>query len=306
MESHKADVSRYWSGRAHAYDEAQQKGERSQIEKELWKKAFSFLSHDDGTLVHRASNAKPALHTTDAKQAVGGNGTATGHNGDGTPAIRKNHGTTALHCTDATPDLRGSDDGKQALRVLDVGCGSGYLSRIVAGFGHNVVGLDSSPGMLREAESHHVRGLQTVLGDATCPPESLGKFDVIVSRYVMWTLEDPYSAVCAWKKMLDPQGPGIIAIADANWFPSGEGLEVDVDSEDGENAFIDTYGHGYAEQLPLATLDSPQSYLDIFQRAGLRAHLTWLPEIDELDLICGVSRGHMPRKRFLIRASVTA
>lgn len=93
--------------------------------------------------------------------------------------------------------------------VLDVGAGTGFLSLLVAGLGHDVTALDASPRMLeqlrRKATGAGV-AVTTVLGDATSTLQQSSdageqpRFDVVISRHLLWTLPDPVGALRAWRE----------------------------------------------------------------------------------------------------------
>jgi ubiquinone/menaquinone biosynthesis C-methylase UbiE len=90
-------------------------------------------------------------------------------------------------------------------RVLDIGCGTGSLSLLAAGQGHDVVGLDSSSEMLRHARDKALAaGLEVefLLGDAAVPPMSLGHFDCLIGRHILWALPDPVAALNRWSELL--------------------------------------------------------------------------------------------------------
>ena len=58
-------------------------------------------------------------------------------------------------------------------RVLDVGCGTGTLSGLLAAAGHDVTGVDFSPAMVDLARERHP-GVEFLLGDAADPPVDPG------------------------------------------------------------------------------------------------------------------------------------
>jgi SAM-dependent methyltransferase len=100
----------------------------------------------------------------------------------------------------------------EGLRVLDLGCGVGDLSMLLAGRGARVTGIDISPGMTALAE----RRLRERLPDAdatfvAAPVERSGlpdaAFDLIVGRYVLHHL-DPASAGREMARVLRPGGRG--------------------------------------------------------------------------------------------------
>jgi 2-polyprenyl-3-methyl-5-hydroxy-6-metoxy-1,4-benzoquinol methylase len=93
--------------------------------------------------------------------------------------------------------------------VLDMGCGTGSLSLLLAEQGHQVTGIDLSPGMVARAERKlAAAGYQVpvLLGDATTPPVGDRRFSVVVARHLLWTLPDPLAALRRWIGLLRPGG----------------------------------------------------------------------------------------------------
>ncbi|KKG13013.1 SAM-dependent methlyltransferase [Methanosarcina sp. 2.H.T.1A.6] len=105
------------------------------------------------------------------------------------------------------------------LKVLDVGTGTGFLALLFAEMGHEVTGIDISAGMLEKARSNSDNmGLEIDLfhGDAENLPFEDGHFDLVVSKYLLWTLPEPSCAIREWKRVLKPEG--MIFAIDGNWF----------------------------------------------------------------------------------------
>ena len=72
--------------------------------------------------------------------------------------------------------------------VLDVGCGTGSLSVILAGLGHAVSGIDISPSMIIQAEAKARTGGHSIdfqVMDASAPQFAPRSFDAIVCRHLL-------------------------------------------------------------------------------------------------------------------------
>jgi ubiquinone/menaquinone biosynthesis C-methylase UbiE len=98
--------------------------------------------------------------------------------------------------------------GDEPLKILDVGTGTGSISLILSKLGHEVSGIDISSGMLSVCERKAgERGLKLDLhiGDAEALPFPDNNFDLITSRWVLWTLLQPEIAINEWKRVLKPE-----------------------------------------------------------------------------------------------------
>jgi SAM-dependent methyltransferase len=77
-------------------------------------------------------------------------------------------------------------------RVLDVGCGTGEFSRVLAAeTDGEVVGCDADPALLAVAREH----VPVVAGDATRLPVCDGAFDLVACQALLVNLPDPSAAV---------------------------------------------------------------------------------------------------------------
>jgi 2-polyprenyl-6-hydroxyphenyl methylase / 3-demethylubiquinone-9 3-methyltransferase len=92
-------------------------------------------------------------------------------------------------------------------RVLDVGCGAGFLSNHLAHQGFDVTGIDASAASLEVAARHDVSGRATyVLGDAMSLPFASGSFDVVCAMDFLEHVEDPAAVVAEIARVLAPGG----------------------------------------------------------------------------------------------------
>ncbi|WP_371499947.1 class I SAM-dependent methyltransferase [Kitasatospora sp. NBC_00374] len=107
--------------------------------------------------------------------------------------------------------------------VLDVGCGTGSLSLLLAAAGHRVTGVDLAPRMLEQARAKlAAAGLpgRFLAGDAAAPPTGGELFDLVLCRHLVWTLPDPAGALRAWVARLRPGGR--LVLVEGRWRESGQ------------------------------------------------------------------------------------
>ncbi|MEV4612061.1 class I SAM-dependent methyltransferase [Kitasatospora sp. NPDC049258] len=107
--------------------------------------------------------------------------------------------------------------------VLDVGCGTGSLSLLLAGSGHRVTGVDLAPRMVERARGKlAAAGLagRFLVGDAAAPPTGEERFDLVLCRHLVWTLPDPRLALRAWVDRLRPGGR--LVLVEGRWRESGQ------------------------------------------------------------------------------------
>ncbi len=128
------------------------------------------------------------------------------------------HGIKTIAERDAWKKMLGRALPGSGLNILDVGCGTGELSLVLAEMSHNVVGLDLSDKMLARARDKARSSRLNVKftpGDAESLKFETGKFDAVVSRHVLWTLPHPDEAMKEWTRVVKAGGT-VIAI-DGRW-----------------------------------------------------------------------------------------
>lgn len=185
--------------------------------------------------------------------------------------------------------------------ILDLGTGSGFLAFVLASLGHRVTGTDLSETMLEIARGHAEHGSEAPefrRGDAVHPDKAAQSVDVITSRYLMWTLRAPTTAVTNWRRILRPGGT--LAIVDAAWFPQG----LDANATAG---FAEHYTAQVRSRLPLAEAQSMQPLVEVICAAGFEdITCTALHQVYEVDRIRGAVPGHQPQLQYLITAKAPA
>ncbi|GAB7093788.1 class I SAM-dependent methyltransferase [Halolamina litorea] len=143
-------------------------------------------------------------------------------------------------------------------RVLDVGCGTGELSRVLAAeTPGEVIGVDADPRLLAVASEE--TGLPTVGGDATRLPFGDGVADLVVCQALLINLPDPAAAVREFARVSEDLvaaiEPNNAAVAVASTVDTEERLEREV-----REAYLDGVETDVAmgERVP-----------DLFEAAGV-------------------------------------
>jgi len=111
--------------------------------------------------------------------------------------------------------------GAAPLDVLDIGCGTGFLSLLFAAERHRVTGVDMAPTMLARArDKAEAQGLtiRFIEADAETLDLAAGSQDLIVERHVIWTLPHPETALGTWRRLLRPGGR--LILIEGHWGPA--------------------------------------------------------------------------------------
>lgn len=92
-------------------------------------------------------------------------------------------------------------------KVLDIGCGAGFLTNFLAQRGHEVYGIDLSPKSLEVARSKDRTGLvQYQIGNGTKLSFGEKSFDAVVAMDVLEHVEDPEKVVAEASRVLKSGG----------------------------------------------------------------------------------------------------
>jgi len=113
------------------------------------------------------------------------------------------------------------------IKALDIGCGPGIASMMLADMGNDVTAIDWSEGMLEQiAKNSKEAGLTIDIKKMDAQNLSFedGTFDLIVSSRLVWNLPDPFRAYSEWIRVLKPEGTMILY--DGNYFLEKDGKKA--------------------------------------------------------------------------------
>ena len=99
----------------------------------------------------------------------------------------------------------------KGLRVLDVGCGSGYFSRAMAERGATVVGVDIAENMIEHARTAGGDIEYQVLDAAKISP-ALGQFDLVTSCLALQDMPNPDRVMKAIYTVMKPRARLVASI----------------------------------------------------------------------------------------------
>ncbi|MEU5240955.1 class I SAM-dependent methyltransferase [Streptomyces lydicus] len=94
-----------------------------------------------------------------------------------------------------------------SVRILDVACGFGRHTSLLAERGHYVVGIDASAHQIKRAQELYPQG-KFAVGDMRQPPQ--GPFDVVLNLWTSFGIlpsdTEDLAALTAWCRVLAPSG----------------------------------------------------------------------------------------------------
>lgn len=149
-------------------------------------------------------------------------------------------------------------------RVLDAGCGEGWLTRRLAALGMDVLGVDAEPALIAAAEAHG-GGMFQVRSYAELGAGAHGEtFDAVVCNFALLGRESGEALCQAAPTQLQPGGALIVQTLHPH------AVCGDLPYADGwRPGSWDGCGDGFVEPAPwyFRTLES---WVRLFDRAGLR------------------------------------
>jgi 2-polyprenyl-3-methyl-5-hydroxy-6-metoxy-1,4-benzoquinol methylase len=118
----------------------------------------------------------------------------------------------------------------RGLRILDAGCGGGYLSRLLAGRGARVTGVDVSSGLLAYARAEETReslGVRYARADlADLSRFRTGSFDIVVANVVLVDVRRYRAAIAELYRVLAPGGRFVFSLTHPSFEVPAPGMWV--------------------------------------------------------------------------------
>lgn len=111
--------------------------------------------------------------------------------------------------------------------VLDIGCGTGSLSLLLASLHYTVTGIDFAESMLRRATEKAMAAGYTIpfqVMDASHPAFTPNQFDMLIGRHILWAVPEPAGALQRWCNLLT--ATGCLIVIEGCWH-TGVGLTAD-------------------------------------------------------------------------------
>lgn len=172
---------------------------------------------------------------------------------------------------------------RSQIRILDIGAGPGFLSIVLAELGYTVTAADYSVEMITEAKKNAESCgvyIDFFRENAMDLDFEDGFYDVIISRNLIWNLEDPKKAYQEWLRVLKPSG--MLLVFDANWYTylrdEMSRKAYDEDRENVSKRGLDDYNIGenfdkmeeIANHLPMTDVSRPQWDKEVLLTMGLK------------------------------------
>ena len=165
-----------------------------------------------------------------------------------------------------------SIDVREGLRVLDVGCGTGFFEAVLGSHGARVTGIDLTPDMIEEGKkllARHDIAADLFVMDAENPDFPDETFDLVISRNLTWTLPDPVHAYQEWYRVLKKDG--ILLNFDAEYAKNFHSLDQtqNLAHRDLSDEMIEEC-HNIYHMLTMSTLPRPAWDEEILRQIGFR------------------------------------
>ena len=160
-------------------------------------------------------------------------------------------------------------DERKPGRALDAACGTGRHARHLVEQGHDVVGIDLSPGMLDVAR-REVPQARFLEGDLGALPLGDAAADLVVSGLALAHPASLAAPIGEIGRVLRPGGHAVLSVLHP--FQAHLGWNAPFTDAGGARGFVREHTHTHAD------------YLAAFRAAGLRVHDCVEPELGAADV----------------------
>lgn len=106
--------------------------------------------------------------------------------------------------------------------ILDIGCGTGSLSLLLAELGHQVTGIDFAPAMVAQAQTKAQAAGYAIpfhVMDAAQPHLPAHAFALLLCRHLLWALPAIDQVLQRWTELLAPGG--LLLLIEGYWHTGG-------------------------------------------------------------------------------------
>jgi 2-polyprenyl-3-methyl-5-hydroxy-6-metoxy-1,4-benzoquinol methylase len=160
------------------------------------------------------------------------------------------------------------------LNILDVGCGCGFFSILLAELGHQVTGIDITQSMIEQGKLM-LHGASEKINLLTMDAEKLTfdkeSFDVVIARNVTWNLTNPKEAYKQWLSVL--KSGGILLNYDAEYAKDHHKQQINC-AKHAHNQLsmeeLDKCHHIY-HMLPISAQIRPEWDIQILEELGYKS-----------------------------------
>jgi 2-polyprenyl-3-methyl-5-hydroxy-6-metoxy-1,4-benzoquinol methylase len=150
------------------------------------------------------------------------------------------------------------------LKVLDAGCGEGYLSRELTRRGAKVTGLDQSVELIAAGKAEAARlqlSIKHYVAEIETIPENDNTFDVVVCNHIMTDLSDPSPALKEIGRITKSGGKLVILMLHPCFYTGNS----DEHSYAGMSASAYFITRVVAQQFKVAGINSPGEVKNTFR-----------------------------------------
>ena len=160
---------------------------------------------------------------------------------------------------------------RDSLRVIDLGCGTGELTRRLAEAlpGSDLLGIDSSPEMLARAEERarpglrfELRTIESVAGESVAGESVAGEWDLLFSNAAIQWVDDHPSLVPRLLSLVRPGGQIVVQVPANHGHPT----QVFIAELAGEEPFREALD-GWVQRWPVLPVDD---YAELLYACGGR------------------------------------